>query len=310
MEKTKFAHIVAADCKYLPELTALLNSLDYVGNKFDLHLVGIHLPEEFSKQFDKLDYNVIYHNIEEKEIEESRGISEVTCRKRYYYASKYGHGYQAVNVLDADIIFTRNPWQFFEIAAKTGFILGVSKEQNKVYDEENHKADGKWIIPKGYYNRVDICNCPLFLDTKIWGEALEKSWDIFLNHDFKAPDMDALAICLIEAGAENKTILLPNVAWLGTNEKLLKPYIRVTTDRGLLKSEFGEPIFSYHGHYYHKKWRETQLDNRHRCAEGYLGCSFNTDNMAVGAMEVLYSYFKKMLDYKIKIEHKDWRHTT
>ena len=77
-----------------------------------------------------------------------------------------------------------------------------------------------------------------------------------------------------------------------------------------MKSEFGEPIFSYHGHYYHEKWRKNQLANRHRCAEGYLGCSFNTDNMAQGAMEILYAFFLKMLDHKIKIEKKDWRHTT
>jgi len=54
MEKTKYSYICAADAKYLPELTALLNSLDYVGNKFDVDLIGIHLPDEFTKQFDKL----------------------------------------------------------------------------------------------------------------------------------------------------------------------------------------------------------------------------------------------------------------
>lgn len=315
MEKTKFAYIVAGDCKYLPELTALFNSLDHVGNKFDVHLVGIHLPKEFLEQFDKLNYNVIHHDIDEKEIEESHGISEVTCRKRYLYASEFGQDYQAVCVLDADMIFVRDPWQFFEIAEKTGFILGVTKEQNKVYDDPHHTFNGKFMIPKGTWNDKDLCNCPLFLDTKIWKSALENSWFWFFNGfpetNMKCPDMDCMNIAFLEAKGRNKIIKLPGMQWLGTNEQHLKPYIRVVSRRdNKFWTENGLEIFTYHGHYYHAKWRKNQLANRHRCAEGYLGCSFNTDNMAKGVMETLYSHFMKMLDYKIKIEHKDWRHTT
>lgn len=307
---SKFAFIVGACSKYLPELTALINSLDYVGNKQDLHIIGINLTEEFINQFDKLSYQVIHHNISEQEIQESRGISEITCRKRYFYAAEIGKNYDAICVLDADMIFCRDPILFFEIVEKTGLILGTSKEQNKVYDDPHHEVNGEWIwkVERGYYNDKDLCNCPLFLDAKIWGDALRMSWNVFYDGGFRAPDMDSLNLCLLQYGSYDKIIVLPNISWLGTNEKFLKPYIHAVERRDLLFTESGEPIYSYHGHYHHPIWRQTQLANRHQCAEGYLKASECSDNMAQGAMNLLYEYFKKMLDYRIIIEHKNYRH--
>lgn len=302
----KYAYIVGACSKYTPELTALLNSLDYVGNQQDVHIIGIDLPEQLISQLDKLSYTATHHKIDEKEIQESRGISEVTCRKRYWYAAEIGVCYEAVCVLDADIIFNRDAVQFFEIAEKTGFILGPTKEQNKVYDDPHHQANGEWIIPEGFYNDKDLCNCPVFLDARVWENELRKSWDIFINQGFKAPDMDAMNICFIEAGGYDKIIKLPGLQWLGTNEQHLKPYTRAVERRGKLFTENGLEIFSYHGQYYKPKWREQQLINRHGCAEQYLKTTECPDAMAQGAMNLLTEYFNKMLDWKIQIEKKDY----
>lgn len=312
---TKYAFIVCADIRYLPEVVALLNSLDYMGNKQDVHFYGYKIPRTVLDQFKKLDYKVFYHNISEEEIQVSHGLSEVVCRKRYLFANKIGSMYESICVLDADMVFTRNPEHYFEIAAETGLVLCASKEQNKVYDDPHHQFKGEWIMPEGYYNHVDLCNCPLFVDTHIWGEALEKSFRIFIDgfdqmkgDNFKAPDMDAMNLCLLEAGSASRTVVLPGIAWLATNEQLLKPYMRAVADRGLFKTESGIPIFSYHGQYYHKKWRDCQLDNRHRCAEGYLKTSECPDSMAKGAMNLLYQNFLDMLDWKIKIDKLNYRH--
>lgn len=311
-----YCYIVGACSKYAVELTALLNSLDFVGNKEDVHIIGIHLPEELVRQLDNLNYKTIHHNISEEEIKESKGISEVTCRKRYWYGAEIGKDYRAINILDADLIFCRDPILYFEIAEKTGFILGVSKEQNKVYDEEHHLVNGKWSwnTARGFYNDKDLCNCPLFLDAKVWGDALRLSWDVFINGGFKAPDMDALALALLEYDSYDKTIILPNISWLGVNEKFYKPYIRATERRGLLFTESGEPIFSYHGHMGHLIWRETQLANRHHCASTYLKANKSQevqehlDNQAKGSLNLLYQRFKKMFHYNIKIPPFNYRH--
>jgi len=309
---SNYTFIVCADIRYLPEIVAELNSLDYVGNASDVHFYGYKISQEVREQFILLNYQVIFHEITDSEIEESHGLSEVVCRKRYWYANEVGKDYKAVCVLDADMIFIRNPIQFFNIAERTKFVLGASKEQNKVYDDPHHQFRSKWIIEKGYYNSVDLCNCPLFVDTKIWGDALAMSYQWFVEGfpetNMKCPDMDCMNLALLKYGSADKTIVMPGIQWLATNEQLLKPYIRAVNDRGLIKTECGIPIFSYHGQYYHKKWRDCQLDNRHRCAEGYLKTTECPDDMAKGAMNLLYSNFLKMLDWKIKIPKLNYRH--
>lgn len=313
---TDYAYVVCADVRYLPEVIAELNSLDFVGNKQDVHFFGYKIPSYVISQFDKLSYRVIFHNITEEEIQESHGLSEVVCRKRYWYASKIGKDYKAVCVLDADMVFVRDPILFFEIADKTGLVLCCGKEQNKVYDDKHHKFKGEWVIPEGFYNYNDLINCPLFVSTHIWGEALEKSYDWFIEgfpeDNMKCPDMDCENIALLKYGSYNRTIVLPGIQFIGTNEQMLKPYMRVVDDKGLLKTESGIQIFSFHGQYYHVGWRKNQLDNRSRCIQGYLKASGDSlecsNSIANGSMNLLYERFKKMLDWKIVIDKKNYRH--
>jgi len=316
---SEYAFIVSATGTYIPELCAMLNSLDYVGNTQDVHVIAIELTEDFMVQaVEKLSYKVIFHVVTEEEWQADHGRSEVVCRKRYWYAAEIGKDYKAVCVLDADLIWVRDPILFFEVAAKTGLVVGISKEQNKVYNDPHHQFNGEWMIPEGYYNRVDLCNCPIFVDPVVWGEAFRKSWEWFITGfpetNMKCPDMDCMNIALIKYGSTDKTIVLAGVQWLGTNEQMLKPYMRVIEDRGLIKTESGFPVYCFHGQYYKKAWRECQLDNRHRCAEGYLKANKheevieNLDGQARGSLNLLYSYFKRMLDYKIVIEKKNWNH--
>jgi hypothetical protein len=319
MNKSKYAFIVCACSKYIPEAVSLLNSLDYVGNKNDVHFYGYQIPQEIQDQFEKLDYNLIFHNIADKEVKESHGLSEVTCRKRYLFADDIGKEYEAICVLDADMVFVRDPWHYFEIAAKTGLVVGCAKEQNEAYKDPHHMFKNEWIIPEGTRPEFDLCNCPLFVDTKIWGQALRESFEIFIDgfnemkgDNFKGADMAAMNIMLIKHGSHGKTIALSNIQWLGTNEVMLKPYLRVIEDRGNIKAECGIPVFSFHGHVGHVRWRECQLSNRHRCAQGYLKASGEgleaSDNIAKGSLRLIYERFKKMLFWKIKIEPFNYRH--
>lgn len=308
----KYTFIVSACKKYIPELNALFNSLDYVGNEYSVHLWEYQIPKELlSKWSDAFRYPIIIHEISEPEAREYGGEGEILCRKRYWYAGEVGQNYEAVCVLDADMVFVRDPKLFFELA-ETGVIIGVHKEQNKVYDHDHHTVGGKRIVPASFYNDKELCNCPLFINAQEWGSALKKSWEYFITgypvSNFKAPDMDAMNIAFIEAGAYDRIVKLSNHAWLGTNESLLKPYTRACGDRdGRIKTENGQEVFSFHGQFYKKKWRETQLDNRHNCAEHYLGFARNSDDFARGAMNCLYEYFKKMcFGHKVVIEKKNY----
>lgn len=312
---SKYAFLVMACKKYIPEVNALLNSLDYVGNKNDVYVYTYGFPEDYLKKIaeTKWTYHLHVRVIPETEAREYGGESEIVCRKRYWYAAEIGKYYDAVCVLDADLVFTRDPWQFFEIAAKTGFILGTHKEQNKKYDDPHHFVRGEFIYDPTITNDKDLCNCPLFIDAGKYAAPLKRSWDIFTdgypNTNFKAPDMDAMNLCFLEAKLYDKIIKLSNHSWLGTNESILKPYTRAVTKDDKLFTENGQEIFCFHGQYYKKGWRECQLGNRNHCAKGYLKAHECSDNMAQGSMELLYSIFKKMcFEHKVSIEKKNYVH--
>lgn len=306
-----YAFVVGADYKYVPELCALLNSLDYVGNKQDVHILGIGLPAGFTDQWSLLNYKAIHHNIPQEEVHQSRGISEVVCRKRYWYAAEVGKDYKAVCILDADIIFSRDSFQFFVVAEKTGYVIGVSKEQNKKYDHEHHMVDGTFLMPCGFWNPKDLCNCPVFIDTRLpeCDMALRRSWEIWLDHGFKAPDMDAMNLCFVKYIGLDRIIRLAGLQWLGTNEQHLKTYTKACMGQdGRLWTENGLEIFSFHGQFYHQKWREQQLINRRQCIRGRLDGSEKAYGDGVSGLQTLIQVFNQMLDWKIKIEKKDYRH--
>lgn len=317
---SRYAFIVGACNKYVPEINGLLNSLDYVHNRADVHLWHYNFPQDYIESIKSTDwsYDLHLHKIEEEEAREYGGVAEIVCRKRYWYAADVGKEYFSICILDADMIFVRDPYQFFKIAHKTAFIIGVHKEQNKVYNHDHHKVQNEkgfkeFIVDPKFWNDKDLCNCPIFIDAMMYERPLKRSWEIFAkgwpNTNFKAPDMDAVNLCFLEVGLYDKIIKLSNHAWLGTNESLLKPYTRAVERNGNLFTENGQEIFSFHGQFYKKKWREVQLANRSHCAKHYLGCNEKPNEQAKGAMDLLTKYFNRMcFGHKVTIEKKNYVH--
>lgn len=308
----KYCFVFSMCQKYLPEGTALLNSLENIGNKHDVFVIGYKLPQEFTEQFKSLGFKVTHYDIPEAEARQYGGESEILCRKRYWYAAEWGKVYDSVCLLDADMLFVRNVDSFFEIAARCDFILGVTLEQKTTYgtDEDSHfhqRVLGEHMVKTPTWNDKDMCCAPMFINAKTYEAQLKRSWEIFAEGypetNFKAPDQQALNMILVAQGLTDKVVLLPNMCWVGSNEKLLKPYTRMTVQQdGKIWTESGEPVYIIHGQYYKARWRQGQLDARHGCAEGYLGYSFKTDEMAKGAMQGLYEFFLKCLRKPITVD--------
>ncbi len=311
---SKYCIIVSACKKYIPELCSLLNSLYNINNKHDVFVIGYQLPKEFIDQFSNLSYKVILYDIPEEEARQYGGESEILCRKRYWYAGEWGKNYQSILLLDADMVFVRPVDNFFKIAEKTDLILGTTLEQKNVYGiNEHQKVQGNHLVIPPKWNAQDMCCTPMFINAKTYENQLKKAWYIFAegwpDTNFKAPDQQALNQVLVAENLNDKVVLLPNMCWVNSNEKLCKPYTRVTTQKdGLLWTESGEPIFIIHGRYYTKKWRRQQLRNRHHCAGTYLKADkseetmAHMDNQAEGAMSCLYEFFKKNLNGIIKVD--------
>ena len=303
----KNAFIVSACQKYVPELATLLNSLEQTGNKHDVHVIGYKLPPYMTAQFENLTYRVHFYDIPEEEARMFGGESEILCRKRYWYAAEWGKEYDSICILDADMILIRNVDNFFKIAAECDLILGVTLEQKTVYgtDEDGHdhqRVAGEHMVKAPKWNDKDMCCTPMFINAATYEHQLKRAWTIFsegypTKTNFRAPDQQAFNMILVAQDLTDNVVLLPNMCFVGSNEKLLKPYTHVTTQRdGLLWTESGEPIYIIHGQFYKARWRQCQIENRHGCAEGYLGFSFNSDNMAKGSMNCLYEWFKKTLN--------------
>ena len=313
----KYCFVVSACTKYIPELCALLNSLDWIGNKHDVFLIGYQLPESFTSQFEKLCFKVHHYDIPEAEARQFGGESEILCRKRYWYAAEWGKAYDAVCVLDADMYFSRPVDQFFEIAAKCDLICGASLEQKRIYGHiPHHQVKGHQLLPEPKWNARDICCAPMFVNMKKYESLFKDSWLIFAegwpDTNFKAPDMESYNLLILVENLSHRVLLLSNYSFVGTNEKLLKPYTRVTVQSdGLLWTESGEPIYIVHGQFYKARWRRQQIENRRGCAAGYLDdrskpgvATEKSVDLATGAMNCLHEWFNKMLDHKIMVEKR------
>lgn len=314
----KYAFVVSACKKYVPEITALLNSLEAIGNKHTVFLIAYELPEELLAQFSKLSFHVETYRIPETEAREFGGESEILCRKRYWYAAEWGQNFDAVCVLDADMFFVRPVDQFFDIAAKTGFLCGATLEQKRIYGEiEHHKVNGKQLLEKPMWNPKDVCCAPMFANVRQdspWYGIFRECWTIFAEGwpetNFKAPDMESYNLLILRDKLTDKVLLLCNYSFVATNEKLLKPYTRVIgqTD-GLLWTESGEPIYIVHGQFYKARWRNNQILNRRGCASGYLGnpsdpgiVAVKAVDLARGSMNCLYEWFKRYLSGPLQID--------
>lgn len=304
----KYAFVVSACTRYIPELCALLNSLEMIGNKYPVHVIGYHLPQDFISQFGLVSYPVKLYEIPEAEAREFGGEGEILCRKRYWYAAEWGKDYDAVCVLDADMIFARPVDQFFEIAAKCDMILGATLEQKRIYGEiEHHKVNGQQLLPAPVWNAKDIACAPMFFNAKRYEALYKESWTMFAegwpNTNFKAPDMESYNLLILRDGLSDKVFQIPNMCVVGTNEKTLKPYTRFTVQTdGRPWTESGEPIYILHGQFYKARWRRQQLLNRHGCAANYLGFAQKSDEMAAGALNGIYELFKKCLQYRIRVD--------
>jgi len=301
---SKYSYVVAANERYLPLLNAFLNSLEYVGNKQDVHLISWNLPTSYLKQFSQLGYSVIVHEVSNEPGFKELGEGDVLMRYRYELASNLTE-YESVVVFDADSIVVRNLDLFFEIAAKANVIIGVALEQKRWYGrEENHKVDGKHIVSETW-NEKDIACSPLFFNPKEFGKVFSYSWHIFADYPperrFRAPDMDALNIAILKFGVQNRILELPETPWSGLHETLLKPFSYVCEMHGNLWTINGEPIYVIHGQFNSPLWRQWQIEGQLRCIDRELDGSPRCKKIAQDCLEFLTSYWQKMFEFKLKL---------
>jgi hypothetical protein len=302
----KTAYIVAANNRYLPGLNAVLNSLDMVGNKDEVYCLVWNIPQEYLDRASKVfDFPIVWEKLTADEIQKY-GEGEVLMRKRYLIPALMQ--YDAVCILDADMFFCHNTDRYMEIAAKTDLVLGCTLEQKRRYAEANHEVppgSGNYLIPKDFWNGRDLCCAPLFCGPR-WYPALKRTWDIFAVDErekrFRAPDMDALNICLIEAGAYDHIIPLSQHTWTGLHECLMKAHTRAIDLHGRPFTEDGEEINIIHGQYWNATWRGWQIENQLGMVRREFDASPGYLSRSKGSFEtILRWYEERSVHHKINI---------
>lgn len=308
---SKYAFIVAANSRYLPGLNAILNSLEVAKNTHDVVVLPYKITERYIDRVDRSPFGFKVHwlPIEEEEVL-WLGEGEVLMRKRYEMPSILG--YDAVCILDADMMIFRDVSSFFKIAAETEIILGCGLEQKRYYGLKNHQypaGSGRYLFDPEHWNDRDLACAPLFAGPR-WYEALRKSYRICADHPheerFKAPDMDALNICLLAAGSYDHTVCLSQRNWTGLHETFMKAHSRIVDMHGKPFTEDGEEIYIAHGQFWNKTWRGWQIENQLAMVDREFDKSESYKSRSRGSWEHLirlYQYYAE----KCTINIEDFR---
>jgi len=299
----RYAFVVAANTRYIAPLNVLLNSLEKVGNKNDVHLISWDLPQDYIDQFKELSYQIIVHEVSQDPKMQELGEGEVLMRYRYQVGAE--SDYDAVCILDADTMICRNLDIWFDIAANTDVIIGCGLEQKRWYGEpeEHHKIAGEHFIERTW-NDKDICCSPLFFNPKIFGEAFKFSWSAVADYDFenrfKGPDMDIINMAIIKYGHKDRVIALAEATWSGLHETLLKPFSHISEMHDNLWTINGEEVWLIHGQYLNEIWRGWQIDGQIGCIDRELDGSPRNKQIAQQCLDFITKKFEEMNNYKLK----------
>jgi hypothetical protein len=297
------AYIVASNERYLTPLNAFLNSLEYVKNTQDVHLVSWAIPADYLEKLKDLSYKVIVHEISQDPKMQEIGEGETLMRYRYELASQLTE-YDAVCVMDADTVVVRNLDIWLDIAAKADVIIGCGLEQKRWYGEpeENHKVNGAHFIDRTWSEK-DICCSPLFFNPKKFGDAFHFSWSIIADYDFdhrfKGPDMDAINMAIINFGYTDRVIALSEACWSSLHETLLKPFSHICEMHDNLWTINGEEIWVIHGQYLNPIWLGWQIENQLGCVDRELDGSPRCKQIAENCLEFTRKHFEKMNNFKV-----------
>jgi len=296
----KFTYILASNQKYLPGVTAIFNSLEKLKNIIDVHFLEYKVDPKYLEELKKYSYNIKVAHIDEKEVE-YLGEAEVLMRKRYSIAANLQ--YDAVCILDADFFILSDPVCYFRAAA-AGMVVGVTLEQKRRYGDENHKVDGNFLIKPDFWNDRDICCAPIFINPNKWGQALRETYEIVIRKygqvdksqqdegRFKAPDMDAINICLLRHGSYPNTMCLDQHTWSGLHESLMKIFTRAVVKHGRLFTEDGREIFMIHGQWWNKIWRGWQIDNQMGMIDREINGSQRCKQIAQESFDLVCKWYK------------------
>jgi len=210
--------LVVTDSGYTYGINALINGLKYYGNEVTFHHLywGVK-AEAWSKsiqssgEFDFKSVNLqeLAKNPSYPKIRDRMGAAGYCKFYRYYYCALelVDAGYDAVCIMDADVMVVNNIMPWFEVAAASDKILmpnnDMSPYENNWYDQNNIRGGSS----------PPLHNMPLFFKPSFTMKSILLSISD-MSEKWQVSDMASLNHAIIEAGQMDNVLVQPSCLWL------------------------------------------------------------------------------------------------
>ena len=245
----KYASLVSCTKNYTQYLNAQLNSMDAVGMTHYVHVLAIDMDEDYLKKIEDADwtFNLTVHRFSSNDFAMYGGDRDAAQKSRYATLPNFVQ-YDALLLLDVDMLIVKNLTPYFDMVQNTDYIIGCNERFK--WQLEQFVWEGKQL-PKMPMDWM-ICNSPLFFDPKQNMKFIDMSRATakrLVDQEGKRPaDLYTMNVALWLAGITDKVIALPNYVWTGVHNGYIQIFTRIQKiNKREWRSFSGEPVYIIHG---------------------------------------------------------------
>jgi len=263
----KFASLTSCTNNYLPYLNAQLNSFDYMGHSHDVHVLAVNVDDRYRNYIErakKVDwaFKLYFHEKKYEDYSKYGTLRQIAQKMRWdemVVLSKFGRYdsllelayYDAVVMLDVDMMIVHNFEKFFELVENTKYIIGANERFKWWLDTFILEGEEEKKYPHVPMDWM-ICNAPLFFSPKYNEKFMQyaiKSAGSLKNKDgVYYSDIMTMNFALWMAGVTDNVIALPAYAWTGVHLTYTDITTRIFNRAGKnWLSWCGEPVYIIHG---------------------------------------------------------------
>jgi len=212
--KNKYAVIMTA-CGLLKGANAFINGLDYYDNEVDFYLAGGDPEKEYiekAKQVSGLKVNLNFVHLDELQLNyPSPPPKRAGWQWRFYrykMAEDIGKNYEAVLIVDADMLCMNNIMKYFKLAHDTGFLVLPNNSWGSTVEKVQEIGID---FLKGAAS-PPFHNMPLFLDANKYKNFLMQVWNWGGKEDWG--DMVQVSRTIFRENLIDEVFLLSNLHWV------------------------------------------------------------------------------------------------
>ncbi|OYT15643.1 MAG: hypothetical protein B7C24_11960 [Bacteroidetes bacterium 4572_77] len=207
--------------------------------------------------------------------------------------------YEAVCLMDADMILTNNWDHIFRCTSRADLIVGCRDQSNRTYTHYK-LANGANLFNEGVHHDEFICCCPLIVNSTHLNFVYDINAVLNLQTSPRLCDMEALNVALVRTNSVKNLLTFPTEQFTNIRLTHLSPKTRVRHQHLTVRSSDGNPysdviitdghlkIYSLHGKIWAKEWRDNCLTIMEK---EHLRNNFGTSVLDGDALDKVINFF-------------------